>query len=320
MKALLVTGGAGLLGAELARRRSAGDLYRSCRSGELDITRPAAAAARVGAFAADARARGLPAVLINAAAFTDADAAEARPERAFAVNALGPAHLAAACHRHDVAMVHVSSDYVFDGRTGRPYEPLDAPNPLSVYGRTKLAGEWAVTGSGARAWVVRTAWVYGTHNRNFLSTMVRLERDRPWVSVVTDQIGSPTWAGDLAAGLLALADLITADAAPAERLLHCVNPGAASWHRLACEIFRRLGADPDRVRPCTTAEFGRPAPRPGYSVLGLDSWREAGLPVPRPWLAALDAAFESSALGDDLFAHLPIEVAPFGRERIAARR
>ena len=293
-KALLVTGGTGLLGKELARVRPANDLFVPLGSADLDITHPTMVSTEVGRFAAAAREHGLPAVLVNAAAYTNADAAESALAPAYAVNALGPAHLAAACWQHGVSLVHISSDYVFDGRAQVPYEPSDLPNPGNIYGRTKLAGEWAVLSSGAPTWVVRTAWLYATHSANFLTTMARLERERPEVSVVDDQVGSPTWAGDLASGLLALADRIVEGTGPAERLLHYVNTGRTSWHGFAREVFERLGADADRVRPCTTAEFGRPAPRPAYSVLGVRAWCDAGLPRPRHWTTALAAALSST--------------------------
>ncbi|MFF0384975.1 dTDP-4-dehydrorhamnose reductase [Streptomyces sp. NPDC004286] len=285
--AILVPGGGGLLGTELSRVCPPGDLLVAPKSHELDVTDPETTAAELGRFVAAAARRRLPAVVINAAAYTDTDAAESDRHRAFQVNALGPGHLAAACRAHGVPLVHVSTDYVFDGTAGEPYEPSAPANPLNVYGQSKLAGERAVLGSGARAWVVRTAWVYANHSANFVRTMARLEQERAEVSVVDDQTGSPTSAGDLASGLLSLAAHVAEGAGPSARLLHYVNTGRASWYELAREVFAHLGADPRRVRPCTSAEFGSPAARPACSVLSVRAWVEAGLPVPRPWTAAL---------------------------------
>jgi dTDP-4-dehydrorhamnose reductase len=212
------------------------------------------------------------AVVVNAAAYTAVDAAECDPERAHAVNATGPAHLAAACVEHGARLVQVSTDYVFAGDAPAPYRSDDPTGPRSVYGRSKLAGERAALDAGAH--VVRT--------------MVRLERSHRAVTVVDDQRGSPTWTADLADGLVALA--LAADRVP-PGVLHCVNSGATTWCGFARAVFAEIGADPERVRPCTTAEFPRPAPRPANSVLDTASWTAAGLPPLRPWRAALAAAF-----------------------------
>jgi dTDP-4-dehydrorhamnose reductase len=199
--------------------------------------------------------------------------------------------LAAACSSRRVPLVHVSTDYVFPGDADRPYESEDDPGPRSAYGRTKAAGEDAVLGSGAKAWVVRTAWVYGTTGTNFVKTMVRLEKERDTVSVVDDQRGSPTWSADLAAGLLELGRAIVDGKAPVGRVLHCTGGGDTTWHGFARAVFEELGANPDRVKPCTTAEFPRPARRPAYSVLSNAAWAEAGLTPLRPWREALHAYF-----------------------------
>ncbi|MFH9677355.1 dTDP-4-dehydrorhamnose reductase [Streptomyces sp. NPDC017405] len=300
--AIWVPGGSGQVGTELARACPPGNVLVAPGSHEVDITDPQATAAALGRFAAAARELGLPPVVVNAAAYTDADAAETDERRAFRVNALGAGQLAEACREHDVPLIHLSTDYVFDGTAGEPYEASAPPNPVNAYGRTKLAGERAVLGSGAEAWVVRTAWVYSTHSVNFVRTMARLERERGEVRVVDDQTGSPTSAADLASGLLSLAARVAGGAGPAERLLHYVNTGRASWYEFARVVFEHLGADPRRVRPCTSAEFGRPAPRPAYSVLGVGAWTASGLPAPRPWPAALPevtAALRGERAGED---------------------
>ncbi len=185
-------------------------------------------------------------------------------------------------------LLHVSTDYVFDGRACEPY-PVDAPvAPRSVYGRTKAAGERAVAAAGGDATTVRTAWVYGRHGQNFVRTMVRLEHERDTVSVVDDQVGAPTWSADLAAGLV---ELGTREE-PAPPVLHLTNSGQVSWFGFARAVFEELGADPERVLPTTTEAFPRPAPRPAFSVLDLSAWTAAGLAAPRPWRDALHVAME----------------------------
>lgn len=288
MLSLLVPGGHGQLGRELEARA---EVVRAPGSAELDVTNAGAVIEAVKTLAAAAEEEGRAPVVVNAAAYNAVDAAETDGTRAFAVNGDGPRLLAAACAAANVPLIHVSSDYVFPGDGERPYETTDPVRPKSVYGTTKAAGEAAVLGSGARAWVVRTAWVYGAHGGNFVKTMARLAAERDTLSVVDDQRGCPTWTGDLAEGLLALASRVVTADAPAERLLHCTGGGETTWFGFARAVFEELGLDPARVRPCTTEDFPRPAPRPAYSVLSNRSWREAGLPTMRPWREALATAF-----------------------------
>lgn len=293
---LLVPGGRGQLGRDLVARASTVDceLVHAPGSAELDLTDAGAVADAVASFADAAREAEVSPVVVNAAAYTGVDAAESDVDGATAVNVTGPAALADACRAHDLPLLHVSTDYVFDGAATRPYEPADPTGPNTVYGRTKLAGERAVLDSGADAWVIRTAWVYGAGGNNFVKTMARLERDRDTLSVVDDQVGSPTWAADLASGLLELAGRAVDRSGPEQRVLHCAGGGRTSWFEFARAIFSELGADPERVRPCTTADFPRPAPRPAFSVLSQESWRAAGLSPLRPWREALAAAFAES--------------------------
>ena len=281
----LITGARGQLGTDLQQVLAAAGVaeseVRAVGSAELDITDGLAVENTIASFRPD--------VLLNAAAYTAVDAAETDVERAYAVNASGPALLAAAAARHDTRMIHVSTDYVFDGQSSRPYEVDDPTGPQSVYGRTKLAGELAVRElAPEHGYVVRTAWVYGATGKNFVKTMARLERAGDIIRVVDDQRGSPTWSADLARALMELAS----SAAPAGTY-HCTSEGDTTWYHFARAIFSELGADPDRVQPTTTDQFPRPAQRPPYSVLSLDSWRSAGLhPMPL-WRDALVAAFES---------------------------
>lgn len=287
---LLIPGGTGQLGSELARLgREAGAVVRAPGHAELDVTQAGAVVSAVRALATAAREAGRSPVVINAAAYTAVDAAEADEPRAFSVNADGPRLLAAACASAQVPLVQVSTDYVFSGDAERPYEPDDPLQPRSAYGRTKAAGEVAVLASGASAWVVRTAWVYGSAGSNFVKTMTRLEQEKDTVSVVDDQHGSPTLATDLAAGLLELAAAIGAGKPPERRILHCTGGGEATWCEFARAIFTELGADPQRVQACTTEDFPRPAPRPARAVLSDASWRAAGFAPLRPWREALHA-------------------------------
>jgi dTDP-4-dehydrorhamnose reductase len=288
---LLVPGGSGQLGRELAALAGGDVDVRAPSSADLDVTEAGAVIEAVADLAARARQEGRAPVVLNAAAYTAVDAAEAEEERAFAVNADGPRVLAAACASRRVPLVHVSTDYVFPGDADRPYLPGDRLGPRSAYGRTKAAGEDAVLGSGASSWVVRTSWVYGATGANFVKTMARLESERETLSVVDDQHGTPTWAADLAGGLVELAGLIATGGGPADRVLHCTGGGETTWFGFARAIFTELGADPERVQPCTTEDFPRPAPRPAYSVLSNEAWTAAGLTPLRRWEEALKEYF-----------------------------
>ncbi|MCR3746153.1 dTDP-4-dehydrorhamnose reductase [Lentzea californiensis] len=271
---ILVPGGRGQLGHDLAALSAD---VRAVSSAELDVT-AVTAADLAGASA-----------VVNCAAYTAVDAAETDEERAYAVNAVGPGLLAQACASLGIPMIQVSTDYVFSGDGERPYETTDPVGPKSAYGRTKLEGEQRVLEAGG--YVVRTSWLYGVHGSNFVKTMAALESSRPALSVVDDQAGAPTWSHDLAAGLLELVSV-----RPETRLLHATGVGQTTWFRFAQAIFEELGADPARVRPCTTADFPRPAPRPAYSVLSGAAWAAAGLrPLPH-WRSALSAAFRAGVV------------------------
>ena len=283
----LVTGARGQLGRDLLPRLAArdGDAVTALGRAELDLTDEAAVRAAVRNWLDRARGQAMRPVLVNAAAYTAVDAAETDEDTAALVNGAAPGWLAEELAGHG-RLLHVSTDYVFDGAATAPY-PVDAPSaPRTAYGRTKAAGERAVLAAGGEATVVRTAWVYARHGTNFVRTMARLAAGDGPVRVVEDQVGSPTWAADLAAGLIAAG----AATEPPPPLLHYSNTGAVSWFGLARAVFAEIGADPARVTPTITADFPRPAPRPAYSVLDTTAWTAAGLPAPRPWRDALTEA------------------------------
>lgn len=234
-----------------------------------------------------------PSIVVNCAAYTAVDAAETDEDTALEVNAHGPALVAEACANVGSRLVHVSTDYVFAGNAEAPYDERTRPAPRSVYGRTKAAGEQAVLTSGADAFVVRTAWLYGAVGHNFVKTMARLARERETLEVVDDQLGSPTWTLHLARALVALG---IADVPPG--VWHCTNAGEATWYVFARAVFAELGLDPARVQPTTTDAVSRPAPRPAYSVLSTEKWQRAGLPELPHWRDALHEAFET--LGEEL--------------------
>ncbi|MFM1724947.1 dTDP-4-dehydrorhamnose reductase [Rhodococcus sp. PAM 2766] len=278
VRRILVTGARGQLGGRLVRCAEAAGLpVDGVGSAELDITDAGAVDSWVAPGA----------VVVNCAAYTAVDAAESDEAAATAVNEIGARNLASACSRAGADLIHVSTDYVFSGdRKGdgaAPYEPGDPTGPRTVYGRTKLAGELAIREVLPDAQIVRTAWVYTGTGTDFVATMLRLEQEKDTVAVVDDQVGSPTYSEDLAAGLLELARV----GGPRGATLHATNAGSATWFDLARAVFAGVGADPERVRPCTSAEFVRPAPRPAYSVLSARAWEAAGLTPLRPWQDAL---------------------------------
>lgn len=275
MTRYLITGAAGMLGHDLRRALDGRDVTARSRA-ELDITDPAAVDAAVAGHD----------VVVNSAAYTKVDDAETDEATAYAVNATGPALLAEAAVRHGAKLVTISTDYVFDGHGTAPYAE-DAPtDPINAYGRTKAAGEALVREIAPdSSYVVRTAWIYGAHGPNFAATMLRLAATHDTVSVVTDQVGQPTWTGDLAARIVELVDTD----APAGTY-HGTNSGQGSWYDFTRAIFSENGLDPERVLPTDSGSFVRPAPRPAYSVLGHDGWTRAGLTPMRDWREALHAA------------------------------
>jgi dTDP-4-dehydrorhamnose reductase len=231
--------------------------------------------------------RAAPSLVINAAAYTAVDKAETDTAAAVALNVEGPARLAAWCASRGVPLIHISTDFVFDGRASKPYREDDVRNPLSVYGRTKSDGEDAVRAALAQHIIVRTAWVYGANGNNFLKTMLRLGAERDVVRVVADQHGTPTSADDIAGAILDIAKHVgtNADLSP-WGTYHLVAGGETTWHGLAAEIFARAsqaGLKTPKLEAITTADYPTPAARPAYSVLDTSKIRAAfGIALP-PW-------------------------------------
>lgn len=278
----LITGASGMLGRDVVGElTSRGETVVGLDRAALDITRPEAVDAAVREHRPD--------LVVNCAAYTAVDDAETDEARALEINGAGPRLLARACAAHDARMIHVSTDYVFSGEARATPYPEDHPTgPRTAYGRTKLAGERAVLEElpGASA-VLRTAWLYGVHGSSFVRTMIGLEARRDTLDVVDDQRGQPTWSADVAERIADLGPRLGPDA---HGVFHATDAGEATWYDLAREVFSLIGADPDRVRPTSSAAFPRPAPRPAYSALAHGRWQEIGLPLPRDWRSALHEA------------------------------
>lgn len=273
---ILVTGALGMLGHDVLR---AGERARHelvpVDLPELDITDQQMVERLLGRLRGEEG--GLDAV-VNCAAWTDVDGAESKQEQARAVNAVGAGVLARAAARAELPLLHLSTDYVFDGIAPldaegrpRPYVESDPTGPRSVYGSTKLEGEREVLAASPRHTVVRTAWLYGVDGKNFVETMLRLAGEREAVQVVTDQIGSPTWSGHLAPAILGLLER------EVRGLVHMTGAGEVSWNGFAREIFRQAEVD-CRVEPASSEQMALPAPRPAWSALASE--REAVLPMP----------------------------------------
>jgi dTDP-4-dehydrorhamnose reductase len=278
---IVIIGSTGMLGSELMAACTRRDQAVKGFAGpdEIDITDERAVRVLI--------AREDPSVVINATGYTDVDGAEADPAAAELVNRAGVAHLARACRDAGALFVHYSTDYIFDGRAERPYLPDDRAAPLSVYGRTKLAGEREVTASGCRALIIRASWLFAPQGHNFVRTILKLAAERPKLDVVDDQRGRPTYAPDLAQMTLRLLDR------GGRGVYHAANDGQCTWFGLAQAIVEGAGLSCD-VRPCRTADFPRPAPRPAYSVLDLGGTATL-VGRPRTWQAALADCLEQLA-------------------------
>ena len=279
---ILVTGGNGQLGSAL-RLASAESNHRYLFTdvAELDIT----SAEAVEAFFEREKVD----VVVNCAAYTAVDLAEENEAQADAINHRAVALLAEACKRHNATLIHISTDYIFSGDADAPYKEDAEPSPLGVYGRTKLAGERAVAESGCRYIILRTAWLYSEFGRNFFKTMQSLTASREELRVVADQIGTPTYAGDLAK---AVTYIINSEQLGKCGIYHYTNEGVCSWYDFACEIARLSGHTACKVTPCTTEEYPTKARRPRYSVLDKSKFIATfGLAIPE-WRESLKGIFD----------------------------
>jgi dTDP-4-dehydrorhamnose reductase len=288
---ILLTGAGGQLAAELERAAPPDVDLVPLGIAQLDVRRPAAVAATVEAVAPD--------VVVNAAAYTAVDRAEDAADAAFAVNAEGVAHLATAARDCGARLVHLSTDFVFDGAARRPYRPQDPTAPLSVYGRSKTAGEHHARDIlGERCTIVRTSWLYSRFGHNFVRTMLRLMAEREVLDVVDDQEGSPTWAAPLAGVLWRIVrrrDL--------PGIWHWCDAGSCTWFGFARALQeealeRRLLSRPIELRPIATADFPARARRPAYSVLDATATREALGLAAEPWRSALGRMLDEMRLGE----------------------
>jgi dTDP-4-dehydrorhamnose reductase len=276
----LVLGAAGMLGSDLCEVLAADPAVRLTAAARRQVDLHDPAAVRSAIAGQD--------VVVNAAAWTDVDGAEADPQRAMSENGAAVAGVAAACRSAGALLLHLSTDYVFAGDASEPYAEEAPTAPANMYGASKLRGERHVLQTlPETGYVVRTAWLYGEHGRNFVATMLRLATERETVEVVDDQRGQPTWSLALARRLAQLGHAARTGQAPAG-VYHGTAAGETTWYGLARAVFQLAGLDPSRVHPTTSDHFVRPARRPSYSVLGHARWAEAGLePMPhwRPMLA-----------------------------------
>lgn len=277
---VLATGGAGMLGAALKKIFDVpGVEYFPIDITEADITVPENIAAYVKNISPD--------IVINCAAFTDVDGCEVKKEIAFAVNGNGAGNVAGAAAAVGAPIIHISTDYVFDGTKTTPYVESDPVNPMGVYGASKLEGERAVVAANPKYYILRTAWLYGAGGKNFVDTIAKLAEDREELSVVSDQMGSPTYTMHLAAAIKKVADCVLSNAAPAPGIFHVTGTDHCSWFEFAGAITKLRPGKLKSIKPVTTEEFGRPAPRPAYSVMSTEKIQNTfGVSMPH-WLDAL---------------------------------
>ncbi len=269
---ILVTGATGMLGTDVVDVLSAHNVSALSRA-ELDIENADAVLSAVAGHD----------VVINTAAYTKVDDAESHEDVAFGVNASGAENLAVAAREVGARLIHLSTDYVFNGSATSPYAEATPRDPISAYGRTKAAGEELVLAAHADGTaIVRTAWLYGERGPNFVDTMLRLSNERETLQVVDDQHGQPTWSRDLANRI---ADLVNAGVPSG--IFHGTNAGETTWFGLARRVFELSGLDPERIQPTDSSAFVRPAPRPHYSVLGHTAWATIGMKPMRAWDDAL---------------------------------
>lgn len=286
---ILITGSNGQLGTELVNRycdRPNDELFVGDLP-DIDITSELSIASTFASVAPD--------VVINCAAWTAVDAAEEKESSAFTVNAEGPAILATYCARAGARLVQISTDYVFGGDASEPYREDSQPGPITAYGRTKLSGENFVRELlPENHLVIRTAWLYSPTGHNFVKTIVKTQSERETLSVVTDQLGQPTSASDLADQIVTLLDTYSGSG-----IFHGTNSGVTSWFEFARAIMSEIGEDPERILPTDSSSYVQLAPRPAYSVLGHQAWASVGMAPMRDWRIALHEAIPDIMLAID---------------------
>ncbi len=270
---ILVTGAAGMLGRALREVLGVEHEVIPLARADLDVTDLEATRVALG--------QGKPQVVIHAGAWTDVDGCERDPDRAWRVNALGTRNLAVGCQEAGAACCYISTDYVFDGSKPDPYTEFDAPNPISRYGGSKLAGERYVQALTPRHWIVRSSWLFGPGGKNFVKTILAKARAGEDLRVVDDQVGSPTYTCDL---VRAIGHLLSA---PRYGVWHLTNSGVCSWYDFAASILETTGLTATRLEPISSKELDRPALRPRNSVLRNYCWELEGWPPLRPWADAL---------------------------------
>ena len=281
---IAIVGSNGQLGWELVRQGgNLGLKMLALDLAEIDITRPESIA---GCLKVDSVQ-----LVINAAAYTAVDRAETEKKRAFEVNCDGPANLAGFCARAGIPLIHVSTDYVFDGSKADAYREDDPVAPIGIYGQSKAAGETEVRRICPRHLIVRTAWLYGVHGHNFVKTMLRLRREKKTIKVVDDQTGCPTYAADLARAILLMTDHILGGEKPPWGTYHYCGAGSVTWCGFAKAIFKIAakyeGAEAPKVIPITSAEYPTPVKRPANSVLDCSKIENQFGIQPRPWIDSL---------------------------------
>ena len=279
-KKILITGANGQLGKELVELLSARefDVY-GCSRDDMDITNSEQVQEVINKIN--------PEVILHCAAHTKVDVAESEPEKAYSINAYGTRNVAVAAEKVGAKLVYVSTDYVFDGSGTEPYLEFSPTSPLGIYGKSKLAGEEFVKHLHSKFFIVRTSWVYGKHGNNFVKTMLKLGAEKEELSVVADQIGSPTYTLDLAQVILEMIET------EKYGVYHFSNSGSCSWYEFAKAIFEEAGIAV-KVNPCTTTDFPRPAQRPSYSVFNHMSLRLNNFKEPPHWKKALVHYLESN--------------------------
>ncbi len=277
MKKILIVGALGMLGHDLLKVFAKGYGVIGVDKEEIDITRQGATVKLIKEIA--------PSVVINAAGYTDVDGCEKKMRKAFAVNGEGARNLAKGCRDKGAKLVYISTDYIFDGEKKTPYRENDNPNPLNIYGESKLMGERYVEDLLDNYLIVRTQWLYGRHGRNFVETILALARERDKIEVVQDQKGSPTSTVDLSK---AIAGLVRKDF---RGTFHVSNKGSCSWYDFALEIVRLAGERGAEIVPVSSKELNRPAKRPLYSVFNCQRLEKEARIEMRPWQEALKGYF-----------------------------